>query len=331
MNTDALLAQIHATPADRELRSIYADALQAVGDPRGDFIALQLATADPDRANALLDTHWRDWLGPIATCTSRAGFDFRDGFLAHVAIATPPELTRLAWHRIHRAAAWATVESLHIHPSALATASAENLARLLLYAPLTGLHDLQVPVSVLQQVRGRRFALRTVTVTAGDEHLDLDPDVVRGARLVCRRLRWHHARPVDVELCRFAIAAELAALVIESPFLHRVMLPAVVAAIADTTTRPARLHYQFPDARIELGHDRLAIQMVPAPAPPQTQDAIEALRCFTAVLPRFDDVEVSTLAPDGAETRVFEGTGRSALPWLEERHPPFDLSDFEDD
>lgn len=330
MNTDALLAQIHAAPSDRELRSIYADALQAAGDPRGDFIALQLAKVDATRASALLDAHWRDWLGPIATCTSRSGIDFRDGFLAGVLIAAPPALTRLDWHRIHRVAAWSTVESLRIHPDALATSSSEHLAGLLRYAPLTVLRDLEVPASVLRLVRGRRFALRSVTVTVGDEHLDVDADAVRGARFVCRRMRWQHPRLADAELCRFAIAAELEAVVIESPFLCHHMLPPVVATMARVVERPAHLHYQFPDARIALDHDSLAIQMMPSPDPPQPRDAIEALRWFVPMLTRFDNVALSMVGLDGVETRVFTGSGATALPWLEAHPPPVELSDEDD-
>lgn len=325
-----LRAQVHATPADRALRSIYADALQAIGDPRGDFIALQLANAEPAQASALLDAHWRDWLGPIATCTTRAGIEFRDGFLAQLAIATPPAMARLDWHRIHRAAEWCTVETLRIHTDALATASCEHLAGLLRYAPLKSLRDLEAPASVLRLVRGQRFPLRTVTVTAADERLELDADIVRGAHLVCRRRRWHDAESADMELWRFAITAEVATLVIESPYLHGVMLSQVAAAIARDGTRPAHLHYRFPDARIELGLDRLAIQLVPSPHSPEAQAAIEALRRFAPLLPRFGVVALSTLALDGNETRVFEGTGASALPWLE-AHPPSPSDDDDDD
>ena len=49
---------------------IYADALQELGDPRGDLIALQCAPAldraQKARVTALLDTHGHAWLGELA-------------------------------------------------------------------------------------------------------------------------------------------------------------------------------------------------------------------------------------------------------------------------
>jgi uncharacterized protein (TIGR02996 family) len=45
---DALLAAILADPDDDEARRVYADALIAEGDPRGDFIAMQLAGREAD-------------------------------------------------------------------------------------------------------------------------------------------------------------------------------------------------------------------------------------------------------------------------------------------
>ena len=50
MGTDELRRQILADPADAGLRSVYADALIAAGDPRGELIAIESAPTTPERA-----------------------------------------------------------------------------------------------------------------------------------------------------------------------------------------------------------------------------------------------------------------------------------------
>jgi uncharacterized protein (TIGR02996 family) len=67
----ALLAAIHAAPGDTGPRAIYADWLQERGDPRGEFIALQLAhpgqVPQPIalRLRELLAQHRSKWLGEL--------------------------------------------------------------------------------------------------------------------------------------------------------------------------------------------------------------------------------------------------------------------------
>ncbi|MFT3696485.1 MAG: TIGR02996 domain-containing protein [Kofleriaceae bacterium] len=72
-NGPALLAAIYADPASNEPREIYADFLMGTGDPRGEFIQLQLlraagnaTPATEKRELALLRKHGKDWLGPLA-------------------------------------------------------------------------------------------------------------------------------------------------------------------------------------------------------------------------------------------------------------------------
>jgi uncharacterized protein (TIGR02996 family) len=73
---EALLAAIHADPADDAPRLVYADALLQQGDPRGEWIALQCTlrrTADdhlgwPDmmrRERALWNAHAQEWHPPM--------------------------------------------------------------------------------------------------------------------------------------------------------------------------------------------------------------------------------------------------------------------------
>jgi uncharacterized protein (TIGR02996 family) len=72
---DALEAAIRDNPDDLAAHSALADYLQEHGDPRGEFIAVQLALEDPKRTAAqrkklqqqeqkLFRAHGRDWLGP---------------------------------------------------------------------------------------------------------------------------------------------------------------------------------------------------------------------------------------------------------------------------
>jgi uncharacterized protein (TIGR02996 family) len=42
----SLLEQIYANPYNRELRAVYADYLFEKGDPRGEFISLQLQSSE---------------------------------------------------------------------------------------------------------------------------------------------------------------------------------------------------------------------------------------------------------------------------------------------
>lgn len=74
---DALEAALVEDPDDLATHHAYADYLQEQGDPRGEFIQVQLALEDPDRTEAarrklqlreqaLLAKHGRKWLGCLA-------------------------------------------------------------------------------------------------------------------------------------------------------------------------------------------------------------------------------------------------------------------------
>lgn len=74
---DALESALVENPDDLATHYAYADFLQEQGDPRGEFIQVQLALEDPQRregerrqlqarANKLLQEHQREWLGRLA-------------------------------------------------------------------------------------------------------------------------------------------------------------------------------------------------------------------------------------------------------------------------
>lgn len=62
----ALLDAIHDVPEDDGPRSVLADLLTDLGDPRGEFIACQLSGAHA-RADELLAAHGHAWAGPFVT------------------------------------------------------------------------------------------------------------------------------------------------------------------------------------------------------------------------------------------------------------------------
>ncbi len=78
----ALLEAVRADPFNRGLRAVYGDALLSVGDPRGEFIALQLAghAAGEKRASSLLRKNFDLWLGPLLPFVIKSSVRFVDGF-----------------------------------------------------------------------------------------------------------------------------------------------------------------------------------------------------------------------------------------------------------
>src|SRR5581483_8802512 len=72
----SLEAALVEDPDDLAAHSAYADYLMEQGDPRGEFIQVQLALEDPGRSaeernqllnreRALLEQHGRQWLGDL--------------------------------------------------------------------------------------------------------------------------------------------------------------------------------------------------------------------------------------------------------------------------
>lgn len=113
-----LLEAIRRDPGDDAARAVYADWLSEHGDPRGEFITLQLArtrgtpTAKAARREAaLLRKHVRRWIGTLAQVAQVAGgvslgsepsagrARFDRGFLVECSLhGTPPVLLAIAGH-----------------------------------------------------------------------------------------------------------------------------------------------------------------------------------------------------------------------------------------
>jgi uncharacterized protein (TIGR02996 family) len=73
-----LLAAVYANPDDLAARLVYADALNDLGDPRGELIARQCSGDD---ARELLAVHRKTWLGALAPVLHPDGREFVNGFL----------------------------------------------------------------------------------------------------------------------------------------------------------------------------------------------------------------------------------------------------------
>jgi len=111
-----LLAAIAAAPDDDGPRQVYGDLLLERGDPRGDFIALQLARARGDKPKAaaarrereLLAAHRDAWLGRLRDLIDDEGATFERGFLDGVrlretqALDAPDLFDDPAWRTVRR-------------------------------------------------------------------------------------------------------------------------------------------------------------------------------------------------------------------------------------
>jgi uncharacterized protein (TIGR02996 family) len=117
---DELYAAVYEQPSELDLRLVLADALQEVGDPRGELIVLQckqlagegLSASEKRRVSQLLKERGKSWMGPLAPVTLKTGVTFRGGFLAECKLSC--HLERLAFEALD-CVQWATVESLAIH------------------------------------------------------------------------------------------------------------------------------------------------------------------------------------------------------------------------
>lgn len=77
---------VYEAPDDDGPRLVLADVLMEAGDPRGEFIALQLQPRRSRKAelklSRLLERHRAAFLGPLAGCVSERGQVWERGFLA---------------------------------------------------------------------------------------------------------------------------------------------------------------------------------------------------------------------------------------------------------
>jgi len=118
---DALRAAALADFENDEPLIIYSDALQQAGDPRGEFISLQLAPRKPateKRERELFKAHAREWISPLDVAVRPDSIRFERGFLhaCRVEGGTQAEMDKLKTHPL-----WSTVRELDCDDMTFAT------------------------------------------------------------------------------------------------------------------------------------------------------------------------------------------------------------------
>lgn len=105
----ALLSAIYERPDDEALKSVYADALQDVGDPRGELIALQLKGVSNNRTKQLTMRWAEVWLGDLApiVITSRWKHGFPDAVVVDV-------FKKDLFRRLAKCREWTTIRTIEL-------------------------------------------------------------------------------------------------------------------------------------------------------------------------------------------------------------------------
>ncbi len=110
---EILFEEVYEAQDDDALKRVLAEALKAKGDPRGEFIDLQLRAAQgqlSQEEHALMDAleqrYAKRWLGPLARLIERSSARFHKGFLSACTVNQLDD--QLIHHR-----AWRTVQVLN--------------------------------------------------------------------------------------------------------------------------------------------------------------------------------------------------------------------------
>ncbi len=244
-SADALLAEIYANPADDAPRLVYADLLTAKGDPRGEFIVLQLERGDGEpsaREQELLKRHGKAWLGDLApVLTWGKGYAttaFRRGFVstADIILSKGKKLQPILTHP-----AWATVEKI------------DGLLRdddgLLVHAPLRALRMLDVDRDSLPALAARKEKLAAVVRIEIPSWQPADAALLRAAFPSVETLFVRVAAVTPADIAKFT------ALGIDQVELRHGMEPAGPAALAALAAVAQQLvGTPAPVARLTLLH-----------------------------------------------------------------------------
>jgi uncharacterized protein (TIGR02996 family) len=156
---EELLELIASAPDDDAHRLVYADLLSERGDPRGEFIALQLqregTPEQKERERALLRDHSEEWLGPLArvieSCTFERGFlhacTVRFGSAHEMEEAAPSPL----WATVERLAGQVQFAGMGAFRAlrTLGPASFEDLEKLWRHAALPSITEVMTEVHAL--------------------------------------------------------------------------------------------------------------------------------------------------------------------------------------
>lgn len=146
-----LLAQVVSAPEDERVRRVYSDWLLEQGNPRGEFIALQLgptSAASTRRARALLAKHRAEWLGELDRVLVKTVF--RRGFLAEATLGRNASTTPAVWERMPTDPRLSTIERLFKGKSSDAL-----YGSFVLSPTMRGLREVDVPSArILEQLIG---------------------------------------------------------------------------------------------------------------------------------------------------------------------------------
>jgi len=117
---DKLLEEVYSDPFNDELRAVCGDRLQELGDPRGEFIALQRLAKPSSEAKArirdLLREHQETWLGRDLSAVFRT-VKFRGGFPVHATLVSAWMAKEPVWQRALTDRRLATFEVVHLGKS----------------------------------------------------------------------------------------------------------------------------------------------------------------------------------------------------------------------
>jgi len=296
---ETLLAAVYASPTEDGPREVLADAL--AGDPRGEFIALQLADhrgAGTDktraRARALLRAAGTTWLGGIRDEVEPYYLQYARGFPAVVSLMgeTPP----------FAAPGWATVEELELIRSELTVAPQLRGLRRLIKVPAESVGAIDLP----------NPALLEELVIVGD------PAPLAKVRTPLRptRLGFAYTEPIRVyyaarDLARWPIAKRVTALRIDDASLENLGIAhsclSVGPALASVyLTGERAIRSGVPHWSAWCSRDALRLRWIPGePRHHVKPDALEALDDF-APPPSVKElvVEIAGPVPDELARRA---------------------------
>ncbi|HEY0252502.1 MAG TPA: TIGR02996 domain-containing protein [Kofleriaceae bacterium] len=187
----ALLAAIYTDPSNDEARAVYADVLLAAGDPRGEFIQLQLlakkSARQLSRERALERAHGATWGDGLEGKV----LEFRRGFASNILLDRVPEARPPAFRTIEkiRFSSSPTAKSLSAF---LAHAHVAHVARLagVACAAVSQLAGDFEELELLAPLAAWPAGLRTRAIG-----VDRGPlaDAVAWATPICTRLACHGA------------------------------------------------------------------------------------------------------------------------------------------
>ncbi|MEJ7596478.1 MAG: TIGR02996 domain-containing protein [Kofleriaceae bacterium] len=263
-----LLDAIYATPDDDAPRMVYADWLQAQGDPRGELIQLQCqlaAVPDDERRrkiriaeNKLLAAHEQLWKQPLIDVLP-AGFEYKIGFARGfidsitLPLVTPAQLTRV----------------FEVSP----------LLRYLRFTPIYegGLKLTQPRLAGLLEVPGlaRLQTLALVLPAGGNElaHEVAAASTLRGLRaLTIRASVWGDQRfAYDAVGEHLVIDDDGAAVLASSPNLRAVEQLQLDSNRISNAGVAQLAHGRWRLRELDLGHNRLVAGLARALAGPATE------------------------------------------------------------